>query len=400
MANTLLTPTKITREALRILHNNLVFTRNVNRQYDDQFAQSGAKIGTTLKVRKPNQFTIRTGAVMNAQDVTEESLDLVVSTQKGVDINFSSQELTLNIDDFSNRYLVPAMARLASEIDYEGLTLYQNIFNQVGTPGTTPATSLIVLQTGQKMDDFAAPDDMQRFLTVNPAAQASIVDALKGLFQQSSAIAEQYRRGKMGTALGFDWGMSQNINRHTTGGFAGTVLVNDTVASGDTTISMDAFTDAAPTVKKGDIFTLAGVNAVNPETKKSTGVLQQFVVTADKTGASNAIADIAISPAITTSGPKQTVTALPSDNAAVTFVGTAATAYPINMAYHRDAFALVTADLEMPKGVDFAAREVYEGISMRIVRQFDITNDKFPCRIDVLYGWTTLRPEFACRLIG
>lgn len=400
MANTILTPTAVTREALRVLHNNLVFCKNVNRQYDSSFGQTGAKIGDTLKIRKPNRFTVRTGAVMDTQDISEESVSLVVATQKGVDVNFTSKELTLDLDDFSKRILNPAMARLASEIDFDGMTEYQSVFNQVGTPGTTPATALIALQSGEKMSDFAAPRDDQRYLTVNPAAEASMVDALKGLFQQSNAIAEQYKMGRMGRALGFEWSMSQNINRHTTGAFAGTVLVNDTVVSGDAVISMDAFTDAAPTVKKGDVFTLAGVNSVNPETKKDTGKLQQFVVTADKTGATNLINDIAISPSIITSGAKQTVTALPANNAAVTFAGTASTAYPINMAYHKDAFTFVTADLEMPQDAHFAARQTMDGISMRIWRASDIVNDKFPTRIDVLFGWKTVREELACRLIG
>jgi len=401
MANTVLTVDKITREALRLLHNNLAFSRGVNKQYDDQFAKDGGKIGDTLRIRMPNRYTVRTGAVLDVQDTTETKVDLQVATQKGVDVNFSSKELTLDMDDFSSRILKPAMARLASTVDYDGLTeIYQNTYNQVGTAGTTPTTALVHLQAGQKLDEFATPRDGMRYMCLNPAAQALTVDGLKGLFQQSSAISDQYRKGMMGTALGFDFAMDQNINSHTTGAFAGTVLVNDTVVSGDAVISMDAFTDSAPTLKKGDVFTIANVLAVNPETGQSTGSVQQFVVTADITGASNAIANVAISPSIISSGATKTVNSLPADNAAVTFVGTASTAYPINIAHHRDAIVLATADLEMPTGVDFARREVYDGISLRIVRQYDIVNDKFPCRIDVLYGWKTVRPEFACRVLG
>jgi hypothetical protein len=402
MANTILTPTAVTREALRILHNNLAFTRGVDRQYDDSFAKSGAKIGDSLKIRLPNRYKVRTGKTIDAQDTSETSVTLQVATQKGVDINFSSAELTLDLDDFSERILKPAMARLASEVDFDGLTeIYRNTWNQVGTPGTTPATALVHLQAGQKLDEFTTPRDDYRYMCLNPAAQAATVNGLSGLFNSTDRISEQYKNGMMGQGLGFMFGMDQNINTHTTGAFAGTTLVDDTVVEGDAVITVDAFTDAAPTVKQGDIFTIAGVNAVNPETGQDTGSLQQFVVTADTTGASNEI-NIPVSPAFKASATDatRTITALPADGAAVTFAGTASTAYPINIAHHKEAITLATADLVMPRGVDFAAREVMDGISMRIARQWDIVNDNFPCRIDILYGWQMLRPEFSCRVIG
>ncbi len=402
MANTILTPTAVTREALRVLHNNLVLVKTINRQYDSSFAVGGAKIGSSLKIRKPNEFTVRTGATLNAQDVSETSETLTIGTQKGIDVNFSSAELTLDLDDFSERILKPAMARLASEIDAVVFTDFKNnVANLVGTPGTTPATALIALQNGAKMDDFAAPRDDQRYLTVNPAAQATMVDALKGLFQQSSAISEQYRRGMMGTALGFDWSMSQNVPVHTVGAIGdNTIDINDTPVEGDTTMDVDGASVAAPTVKQGDVFTIAGVNAVNPETKQDLGFVKQFVVTADATGAANAITGMAFSPSLQASGANQNISALPSDGDRLTFVGTSSTAYPINMGYHRDAMAVSFADLEMPRGVDFAAREVMDGISMRVVRQYDVVNDKFPTRIDVYFGQKVIRPELACKLIG
>ena len=402
MSNTILTPTAVTREALRILQNNLVFTKGVDRQYDDQYAREGAKIGDTLKVRLPNKFIIREGVTLNTQDVNETSTDLVMSTRRGVDINFTSAELTLDLDHFSRRILKPAMSRLATEIDRLGLQEYKNINSQVGTPGTTPKTALVALQAGQKLSEFITPDDNQRYMCVNPAANANMVDGLKALFHAGKDVASQYKKGNMGGGvLNFDWGMTQNIPVHTTGAFAGTVLVNDTVVTGDATIDMDAFTDTLATVKQGDVFTVAGVNAANPETGQDTGSLMQFVVTADATGVgSNEIDGIAFSPPMTSSGIDKTVTALPADDAAVTWAGTAETAYPINLAHHKEAFALVTADLELPKGVDFAARTRTDGIAMRIVRNYDIINDKFPCRIDVHFGWKTLRREFACRMIG
>lgn len=399
MANTILTPTAVTREALRVLHNSITFTKNVNRQYDDSFARTGAKIGDSLKIRLPNQFIVRTGATIDTQDINEKSVIIQVATQKGVDINFTSAELTLDMDTFSERILKPAMSRLASEVDFDGLTLYQDVYNQVGLPGSVPATALVVLEAGETLDDFSAPSDEMRFLCVNPAAHAAMVNGLKGLFHTGSEISKQYKKGRMGNALGFDWGMTQNINRHTTGAFAGTTLVDETLASGDTNVNVDDFTDAAPTVTKGDTFTMAGCNSVNPETKKDTGKLQRFTVTAAATGSSNEI-DIAISPTLTTSGAYQTVTALPANDAAVTWSGTASTAYPMNIAHHRDAFTFVTADLEMPKGVDFSSRVVQDNMSMRIVRQYDIVNDKFPCRIDIFYTWKLVRPELACRVVG
>lgn len=402
MGNSILTPTAVTREALRILHNNLEFTKGVDRQYDDSFANDGAKIGDSLKIRLPNKYNVRTGKTLDAQDTDEQSVTLQVSTQKGVDINFSSKELTLDLDDFSQRILKPAMSKLASVIDFDGLTeAYRNTYNQVGTPGTAPATPLVHLDAGVKLDNGTAPRDDMRYMCLNPAGQAATVNGLSGLFQSAERIGEQYKKGMMGQALGFMFGMDQNINVHTTGAFAGTTLVDDTVVEGDEIITVDAFTDSAPTIKKGDIFTIAGVNSVNPETGQDNGQLQQFVCTADTTGASNE-ANIPVSPAFKASAtdPYRTITELPSDGDAVTFVGTAETAYPINIAHHKEAITLATADLIMPDGVDFAAREVQDNISLRIVRQYDINNDNFPCRIDVLYGWKMLRPEFSCRVTG
>jgi len=403
MANTNLTIDQITREALRILVNNLGFARNTNKEYDASFANDGAKIGDTLRIRKPARYTIRTGAALDVQDHTETKVDLQLDTQAGVDVNFTSKELTLDISDFSSRVLMPAMATIANKIDLDGLALYKDIYSSVGTLGTPPATAAVLLDANQLMDEMATPRDGQRCLAVNPAGNSALVDGLKGLFQSSGKLDAQYRKGMMGMdTLGYkEIYMDQNVNVHTTGDAGDlTCAVNDTVIEGDSVISMDTFSVAAPTVKAGDIFTIAGVNAVNPQNRSSTGSLQQFVVTADKTGSSNAIADIAVSPSFKAAGAFQTIDALPADDAVVTFYATASSASPQNIAYHPDAFTLGTADLLMPKGVDFASRQVHEGISMRIVRDYDINNDAMPCRIDVLYGWKTLYPELACRIWG
>lgn len=396
--NTTLTPTIITRESLRVLHNNLAFVRGINRQYNDQFAKSGGKIGSQLTIRMPNKYGVRTGAAMQTQNVTEPSQVLTVATQKGIDLNFTSAELTLSIDEFSARIIKPALARLASQIDYDCLSMALDVNNLVGTPGTTPASALVFLQAGQKLDENATPRDNDRSVVINPAAMASTVDALKGLFQQSTSIADQYKSGMMGKALGFDWSMDQNVHSMTCGSrvASATSTVSVTSAEGDTSIVLTG--GGTTTVKKGDVFSIAGRYSVNPETGQSTGVLAQFVVTADATF--NTTVTLAISPVIRSTGAFATVSSLPTSGDAVTFVGVASTAYPQNLAFHKDAFTLVTADLEIPKGVDFAARETFDGISLRIVRAYDINNDQMPCRLDILYGFKTLRPEMACRIIG
>ncbi len=395
MPNTLLTPQMITREALRLLHNNLTFTKGVNRQYDGRFAKSGAKIGDTLDIRLPNRYTVRTGPTLAVQDTVEKKVSLVVNQQRGVDVQFSSTELTLSLDDFSERILRPAMARLATEIDFLGLAEYKNVYNQVGTPGTTPSTARVVLDAGVKLDNMATPRDNRRNLCVNPEAQASMVDALKGLFQDSAEVSRQYRMGAMGRALGFNWAMDQNVNVHTTGTASG--YLYNAAGGSDGTNGLLSVDTGTGTFNAGDIITIAGVYSVNPENGQSTGQLMQFVVTQDYAGGAG---DLSISPAIVTTGAWKNVDAAPADNAAITLVGSGGTQTPMNIAHHRDAFVLGTADLVLPRGVDFAAREVYDGISLRIVRQYDINTDNFPCRIDVLFGWLTARPEFACRIAG
>ena len=403
MANSILTIDMITRKALEILENNLVITRNVNRQYDDSFAVSGAKIGSTLRIRLPDRALVTDGAALQVQDDAEQSTTLTVSTQKHIGVNFTTAELTLQLDDFAERVLKPRISQLASSIDADVANAYKAIFNTVGTPGVSPATALVLLQAQQKLNESAA-GMAPRYATVNPAANAGLVNGLSGFFNPTDTISKQFKNGMMGTGvLGFDEiNMSQSIKVHTTGSRAGTILVNGAVSTqGQSTISIDGLTGATDTVTVGDVFTIANVFAVNPQTRESTGSLQQFVVTAAQTGVSNALANMAISPPIYTStSALATVDSFPADNAAVTFVGTASTSYPQNMIYHKDAIAFATADLVLPTGVDMAARAVHNGISMRVVRAYDINNDRMPCRIDVLYGFSTIRPQMACRLWG
>jgi hypothetical protein len=394
----------ITRKALEILENNLVISRNVNRQYDDSFAVEGAKIGSTLRIRLPDRALVTDGAALQVQDDNEQFTTLTVASQKHIGVNFTSAELTMQLDDFAERVLKPRVSQLAASVDADVANAYKSIFQSVGTPGTVPATSLVLLQAQQKLNESAA-GMAPRYATVNPAANAGLVEGMKGLFNPVDTVSRQFKNGMMGQGvLGLDEiNMSQSIVQHTTGSrsTSDTILVNGAVSTqGATTISLDGGT-ASATIAVGDVFTIAGVFAVNPQTRQSTGSLQQFVCTATATASSGAWTNVAISPPIFTSANAlATVDSFPADNAVVTFVGSASTQYPQNLVYHKDAITLATADLLLPQGVDMASRQVHNGISLRVVRQYDINNDRMPCRIDVLYGFSTIRPPMACRIWG
>lgn len=395
MANTILTPTAVTREALRILHQKLNFIGNINKQYDDSFAKTGAKIGDTLKIRLPNQYVVRTGATLVAQDTVETSTSLQVATQKGVDLNFTAVDLTLSLDDFSSRILEPAMAVLAANIEADALSMSLDVYNNVNNIGST--LTMNKLMTGRKvLNDNLAPMDDNRTALLNTQDNVDLVDALKGLFQDSSAISKQYKEGMMGRTAGFDFYENTLVPTQTTGTAlsATTYTVNGAGQTGSGVI----IATGATTFKRGDIITFAGCNRVHPETKVDTGALQPFVVTADYAGGAGTIQ---ISPAIVSAATgAQNVTASPTNGGAITKVGGASAIYRPSMVFHRDAFTFATADLILPKGVDFAAREVMDGISMRIVRQYAISSDTLPTRLDVLYGFKTIRPQLACRLLN
>jgi hypothetical protein len=390
----------ITRKSLEILENNLVLTRNVNRQYDDSFAVEGAKIGSTLRIRLPDRALVTDGAALQVQADNEQFTTLTVSSQKHIGVNFTSAELTMQLDDFAERVLKPRVSQLASSVDADVATSYKGIANSVGTPGTTPATSLVLLQANQKLNEFATPMS-PRYATVNPAANAGLVEGMKGLFNPTGAISRQFKNGMMGEGiLGLDEiNMSQSISNHTNGDWGTTITVTSTVATeGQSTLGI-SFTGSSKTWNVGDVFTIGSVFAVNPQTRQSTGSLQQFTVTAVATGSSTAT--LSISPALYTAGNAlATVNSFPQAAAVVTMLGSANTGYPQNLVYHKDAISFATADLLLPQGVDMASRQVHNGISLRIVRQYDINNDRLPCRIDVLYGYAAIRPVTAVRLWG
>jgi len=410
LANVLLTISQITRETLRILENNLVFTKQVRRDFDDSFGRAGAKIGTVLNIRKPARYSGRTGQGLSIEDATETQVPLVLNTQRGVDIAFTSQDLALSIDDFKDRFIRPAIANVANNIDFDGLQQYLNVYNTIGTPGAVPNALLTYLQAGQRMDEEAAPRDSLRALVISPAMQATIIDTLKGLFQESTEIGRQYEEGTMGRSIGFKWSMDQNVGINTVGVLGGAPTVTNAGQTGATLVT-GAWTAAAATrLKKGNVFTIGagatGVFAVNPQSKQSTGALRQFTATTDGASDGAGAMTINISPSIIVSGPFQNVTGNtgpitgPANGATINVLGAASTASPQGLAFHKDAFALGCADLPLPGGVDMAARvsDRQVGLSIRLVRAYDINTDRFPTRIDVLYGWTTLYPELACRV--
>jgi hypothetical protein len=400
MANSLLTIDMITRKALEILENNLVLTRNVNRQYDDSFAVEGAKIGSTLRIRLPDRALVTDGAALQVQSDNEQFTTLTVASQKHIGVNFTSAELTLQLDDFAERVLKPRISQLASSIDADVANSFKSIYQSVGTPGTTPATSAVLLAAQQKLNEAAAVMS-PRYATVNPAANAGLVEGMKGLFNPTDTISKQFKNGMMGTGvLGLDEiNMSQSIKQHTNGDWGTSITVGSTVSTQGSTSLAIAFTGSSKTWNVGDVFTVAGVYAVNPQTRESTGSLQQFVVTAAASGSSTAT--LSVSPAMYTSDQAlATINAFPQSGAVVTMLGSATGSYPQNLVYHKDAITFATADLLLPQGVDMASRQVHNGISMRVVRQYDINNDRLPCRIDVLYGYGVIRPQMGVRLWG
>ena len=408
MSNTLLTISMITNEALVVLENMLSFTKTINRDYDDQFAKSGAKIGDTVNVRKPVQYTVGTTPTIQLNSTTESSVPVVLNKQYNIGVSFTTQEQTLSLDMFSDRILKPQMAAMANKIDYDGMQLYKDIYQQVGTPGATPSSLETWLNAGVKLDNAAAPNDGLRYVTLNPAAQAKAIVAGQAFFNPNQDISEQYRRGRMGTYGGFDWGMDQNTGVQTVGTYAanvagGAVTVNGAVTSGSTVIT--AGWTSGDIVNTGDIVTFAGVYSVNPQNRQSTGQLQQFVATTTTTASGGGAMTLVLSPAVVFSGNYQNVTSATNSiasGAALAIYGASATVSPQNMAYHRDAFTFATADLELPPGAVGGKRVTNKqtGMSIRFQPFYDGINDRNFYRVDLLGGWATLRPELACRVSG
>jgi hypothetical protein len=422
MANTLLTISKITNEALMVLENELTFSSAVDRNYDDQFAVVGAKIGATVNVRRPGRFIGTTGPALNVEDLNETSVPVTLSTQFHVDTQFTTQDLALSLDMFSDRILKPAVAAIANKIDFDGTTTATlNTANIVGTAGTPPTGLLTYLNAQAFLDSEGAPRDGKRTCVVEPFTSATIVDSLKGLFVPTSQISDQYTKGLMGRdSGGMNWKLDQNIVSQTFGNFTTatvTASVATTTATGfltsgwasQSTITLTAANTGTVNLNAGDTFTIAGVFAVNPQNRQAYGTnkLRSFVVKSAVSVASGSSVSVTVSPAVITGGQFQNVT-IPttSATAAVAFFGSQYNASgngivsPQNIVMHKNAYTLAMADLELPEGVHFAGRASDKeiGLSMRVVRQYTINNDSIPTRVDVLYGWAPLYQELACRV--
>lgn len=421
MANALVTSTVITNEVLRIAHNASAFLGHVNTDYKEAWT-GDVKPGSTVKARAPVQFTHRDGETANVQDITERSVDVTLQPLLGLDFAVGSTELTTSVGSngsvdkaFKERYLKPAGLKLAALLDYRIGTLMKNGFHQmVGTPGTPPATFADLLNAGVPLDRMSVPRDGMRMAAIEPGANASIVAGLSGLFNNKEVLGEQYKTGVIKTGAGLDLAMSQNVPSHTVGPLGGTPLVNganqglinsgatDNPYAATTSLVTDGWTAAAAArLNQGDTFTIADVFSVNPETKASTGVLQSFLVTANVSSDAGGNATVVISPAIIAGGAYQNVTARPADNAAITVTsGAANTTYTNNLIWHRDAFTFVSPKQELPGGMDMAYQASLAdegGVSLRFVRGFDITNNKFVSRFDILWGGAVTLPNFGAR---
>jgi len=415
MADNLITSTIILNKTMQILHNESAFLGHINTEFNDEFAKKGMKAGATVYPRRPVQFRVRDGATASLQDVNETSVAVTVEPEFGIDFDFTEFDRTLSVDEFSKRYMKPAGTRLATELDTRIATrFYQSVANFSGTPGTTPSTALAMLKAAAILDDCSCPRDGFRVAALNPLAMAYMVDGLKGLLNDGGVIGKQTKTGLLATNLGLDFQMSQNVPTHTVGPLGGTPLV-DGANQGTTTAVITENPYAATTslltkgwtaaaaarLKKGDVITLAGVFAVNLENKNVLSNLKQFVVTADVSSTAGGAGTLILSPAIIAAGAYQNVSGLPADNAAVTVLtGTASTAYPQNMIFHKDAFTMVTVAMDVPNGMDMAEQITYEGVNLRFVRGFDITNNKRISRFDLMAGYGALRPEWAVRVAG
>ena len=410
MANNLLTISKITNEALMVLENELTFTNEVDRNYDDQFAVVGGKIGATVNVRRPGRFIGTTGPALNVEDFNETSVPVTLSTQFHVDTSFTTQDLALSLDMFSDRVLKPAVAAIANKIDRDGLvTAAANTANIVGTAGTPPTSLLTYLTAGAYLDSEGAPRDGRRSCIVEPFTSATIVDSLKGLFVPNQKISQQYEKGLMGTdSAGMKWKMDQNVVSQTFGSFAGTAVCATTTATGflttgwASTSTITLTSTGAVSLNAGDTFQIAGVYAVNPQNRQAYGTnkLRNFVVKTAVSGTDTTLS-VVVSPAVISAGQFQNVS-IPTTSAtsAITFFNKTGTVSPQNIVMHRNSFTMAMCDLELPEGVHFAGRASDKelGMSIRVVRQYTINNDSIPTRLDVLYGWAPLYPELACRV--
>lgn len=397
----LLTEQAITREAAAILHEKADFIMSIDRQYDDSFAKTGAKIGTSLKIRMPNEYVTREGSDWVDQNTNEQAETLVVATQRGVDSSISDLDLAMSMEDFKSRVLEPQMGVLASIIEADALNMTFDVSNAVGTPGTTPGSTasqalLPWLQAKQRLSENLAPGPYRAQIDGNAATYT--INGLSSLYNDQRTIAKQFTEGFLLRNSGVDYMQNNRVKRLMLGSRESATVNGDNQGEAGTIVLASAGVSA--TIKKGEIFTIADVYDVHPETKESYGRLKQFTVTANTTSNGAEAATISISPTIITSGARQNVNAAAASGAAVTWAGTASTAYPINLVYARDAFAFVAADLEKPKGMDMCYTANIDKLPLRFIRWFDGKTGKWCSRFDVVYGFKTIRERLACRVWG
>lgn len=412
MSNTTLQADVVAKAALAILENELGVLKTLHRAHEEEFTNSvnGYKIGDTLRIRRPADFTLRTGATLTTQDVIEGRTTLTIDQQVGVDFLFTSSDLTLKIEDLSERVIKPAMSTIVNGMAKDVFeTMYKGTYNWVGTAGNTIDSFSDFAVGATRMDLMAIPQDM-RYAALHPQDHWGLLGSQTALYIQGAANSA-YREGELGKIGGIDTRMSQVLPTHTNGTWdATTPLVKgasqnvtyDTAKNAWTqTLNTDGW-DASATITAGSVFTIANVYMVNPKTKASTGVLQQFVVTASVTadGTTTNTTALTISPPIIVSGPHQTVNAAPADDAAITPVGAASTAYRQNLFYHKNAMALAVVPMELPPGAYGAARETYKGISVRVIPVYDGANDVSKWRLDLLYGRAIIDPRLAVRVSG
>ncbi len=390
MANTYLNSTIITREIAMVMAEKLAFLKKINRTYDDQYSKTGAKTGDTLKIRLPSRGTVRTGRVMDIQDIVDRTTDLVIGNQWGIDLGATSADMSLKIDDFRERYIEPKVADLAAKI--EGQMLSDNLSNVYHVAGNYLLLDNFdyILEANQKLSDQMAPP--VRTMFVGNKAERDAVNAFKAFFNSQNQIGNQYEDGQMGRAGGFDWYSSSLVPTYTRGTANGAYIVNNAAtANGSNSLIVSTGTG---TLTVGDVFTIAGVYAVHPQTKISLGYLQTFSVTAAYAGGAGTVSVV---PSMLYSGPEQNISNMPANSSAITVKGVASTPYQENVAFAKDAFAFVTADLPLPPKKD-ASRVNYQGISLRYINDYDTVNDMFISRVDILWGSALIRPELAVRL--
>jgi len=398
VANSILTIDEITNECLRLAHEKASFLGTIDRQFDSSFGQSGNKIGDTLRIRLPAQYTRRQGSrVMDVQDAEEQKVNLVAATQDGVDMRFNSRELALDLTNFSKQHLAPAMATLVSGIESDVLQgCSKLVANVAGTAGSPPTDLVAIGAARAKLNQGLAPKDGNRFVQMDSVTMGGLVNGLKGLFQDSAQIKEQYREGMIGRTGMADFYENERVWSMTNGSDVTSVTLDTyTIVQGDEAITVTGF--ATPTA--GMVFTIADLYDCHPETKAAYSHLKQFTILAGSTAT-----NLLISPTIYITGARKNVaTSTGADitpasytTKALVFVGAASTSYVQNLMYHKEAFTFATGALPMMKG-DCAVR-TFDGISLRVWSDDDIRNDERLTRIDILYGFQAIRPQWACRI--